>query len=247
MYTCILIVICISTVIKAQVGIGTTNPQAKLEAAGGKVRFSEYGTNLQTGNSTYALGVEADGDIIELPVACMTDVPGLQFYSWGPLADSTINVGDPGPAVIDLNDIHEYVEGGAPPLGSPDRAGIYTGSLSLSDVQIDPLAPNNLNTDFIVIFTGTLIVQNTGDFTFNSDSDDGSRIFIDEVLVLEDWVNQPPGSVETSTVNLAAGRHDIEFWYYQEQGARLLNFSWGANPDGYPVGSSIQANQCVVE
>lgn len=243
---CIAFTFCVSAQ-TGRVGIGTTNPQAKLEVAGGKVRFSDYGTNTQPGNPTYALGVEADGDIIELPLSIITDVPGLQFYSWGPLGDSTVTQGDPGPAVIDINDIHEYVEGGAPPLGPPDRAGLYTGSLFLSGTQLNPVRPNNLDANFIVIFTGTLIVQNTGDFTFNSNSDDGSRIFVDEALILEDWVNQGGGSVETTTVNLAAGRHDIEFWYYQEQGVRTINFSWGANPDGYALGSSIQANQFVIE
>ncbi len=49
------------------VGIGTTSPDAKLDVEGGNVRFSDYGGGTyDTGNETYLLGVEADGDVIEV-------------------------------------------------------------------------------------------------------------------------------------------------------------------------------------
>lgn len=78
---------CISTfafIVSAQVGIGTTNPQAQLDVDGGNVRFSDYGTNVHATNSNqvYLLGVDADGDIFEVSdLAVFEDGPGLQFYS----------------------------------------------------------------------------------------------------------------------------------------------------------------------
>ncbi|SHJ85969.1 hypothetical protein SAMN04488513_110110, partial [Pseudozobellia thermophila] len=49
-----------------EVGIGTSSPDAKLDVEGGTVRFSDYGSNAITGNATSLVGVEADGDLVEV-------------------------------------------------------------------------------------------------------------------------------------------------------------------------------------
>lgn len=45
----LLLIISISGI--AQVGIGTTSPNAQLDVDGGTVRFSTYGNGINTGNS----------------------------------------------------------------------------------------------------------------------------------------------------------------------------------------------------
>lgn len=48
-------------------GIGTTSPDAFLDVEGGNVRLSNYGDGTyDTGNETYILGVETDGDVVEI-------------------------------------------------------------------------------------------------------------------------------------------------------------------------------------
>ncbi|MBU2946845.1 hypothetical protein, partial [Zobellia uliginosa] len=49
-----------------EVGIGTNSPDAKLDVEGGTVRFSDYGSNAVTGTATSLIGVEADGDLVEV-------------------------------------------------------------------------------------------------------------------------------------------------------------------------------------
>ncbi len=52
------------------VGIGTSTPDRKLDVEGGQVRFSDYGTGTyEDTTAIYLLGVEADGDIIEMNTA----------------------------------------------------------------------------------------------------------------------------------------------------------------------------------
>ncbi len=52
------------------VGIGTSSPDAKLDVEGGQVRFSDYGTGTyEDTTAVYLLGVEADGDIMEMNTA----------------------------------------------------------------------------------------------------------------------------------------------------------------------------------
>lgn len=61
---------------EGNVGIGTTDPQARLEVDGGTVRFSNYGSGAEeTGSETYILGVEADGDVVEIdPMGLGTNI-----------------------------------------------------------------------------------------------------------------------------------------------------------------------------
>lgn len=52
------------------VGIGTGTPNALLDVEGGSVRFSDYGVGTyEDTTAVYLLGVEADGDIIEMNTA----------------------------------------------------------------------------------------------------------------------------------------------------------------------------------
>jgi hypothetical protein len=52
------------------VGIGTDNPNAFLDVDGGSVRFSDYGVGTyEDTTAIYLLGVEADGDLVEMNTA----------------------------------------------------------------------------------------------------------------------------------------------------------------------------------
>ncbi|MFK8057827.1 MAG: tail fiber domain-containing protein, partial [Saprospiraceae bacterium] len=54
-------------------GIGTTSPDAKLDVENGTVRFSDYGGNTITGTATSILGVEADGDLVEVSTSSLSE------------------------------------------------------------------------------------------------------------------------------------------------------------------------------
>jgi len=74
-------------------------------------------------------------------------------------------------------------------------------------------------------FTGKISITNPGTYAFFSNSDDGSRIYIDGVLV--DSSDGGKGANETGgTINLSAGLHDIRVDYANSSGggSETLNY-----------------------
>ena len=116
---------------------------------------------------------------------------------------------------------------------------------SLGDSLHQALSLNYIEGYFFK-FMGTLIVKNSGIFNFTATSDDGSRIDIDDLVIVDNWFNQAPTSISNG-VWLAKGEHKISFWYYQDNGSRYMSFQWGANPDGYIPGSLIKGDQFYVK
>lgn len=68
-------------------GIGTVTPDALLDVEGGTVRFSDYGDGTVTGTETQLLGVNSDGDIIEVSSA-----QRFQKESYFDFEDANLNV-----------------------------------------------------------------------------------------------------------------------------------------------------------
>ncbi|GAA3616065.1 PA14 domain-containing protein [Flavivirga amylovorans] len=208
----------------AQVGIGTTNPQAKLDVSGGNVRFSNYGIGNVTGTESYFLGVESDGDIVETSL----NKTGLQYYTWDITAVTSPNINNKRS------------------LGVSASQGLLTGGLN--DAARAAIVPAPDNDGYITLYTGILRVNNTGVFTFNARSNDGTRIYIDDTLVVDNWTDNPPPLVTvSSSITLTQGDHKVEFWYYENTLTEFMEFTWGANPDSYPVGSVINANQFIIK
>jgi hypothetical protein len=78
---------------------------------------------------------------------------------------------------------------------------------------------------FAARFTGDLVVEKAGKYTFYLRSDDGSQLFIDGKRVINnDGVH---GTVQKAvTLNLSAGEHDIELRYFERSGSQTLQLDW---------------------
>ncbi|WP_440880346.1 PA14 domain-containing protein [Tenacibaculum sp. C7A-26P2] len=149
---------------------------------------------------------------------------GLQHFFW-----VTGNISKP--------DISNFTK-----LGIPTSSGSVKGRLN------NRLRENisSLTNGYIICLRGILKVNNPGKFNFISHSSDGSRIYVDNFLILENWDDQKIKK-STGNVTLAKGEHSIEFWYYQNRGGGFMKFKWGNNPDGYILGSTIRASQFFVK
>src|SRR5687768_4387689 len=88
-------------------------------------------------------------------------------------------------------------EGGAPPAPVPGLyAEYFTGYLDLAKGGVEPgvdvdwldAGPEGVGADrFSARWTGALTPPAAGTYTFATETDDGVRVWIDDVLVIDDW------------------------------------------------------------
>lgn len=97
------------------------------------------------------------------------------------------------------------------------------GTLFTSDINISPRSftdpfpgvPSNRFEWFGVRYQGPLTILAEGDYKFRTVSDDGSKVFIDNVLVVNHDGQHAPSSSNTATVNLTKGVHTLRVEYFQ--------------------------------
>ncbi len=66
-----------------------------------------------------------------------------------------------------------------------------------------------------------------GTYRFRMGTDDGGRLYIDGVLVLDRWVDQAyPSNVPSVSVRLTAGVHTIVLEYYENGGVAAATLTW---------------------
>lgn len=79
-----------------------------------------------------------------------------------------------------------------------------------------------------------------GTYTFALGSDDGSRLYIDGVLVLDRWAVQSyPNPVPAIDVSLQAGSHTIVVEYYEHYGDARMMLEWSERSNGVTATPSV--------
>ena len=68
-------------------------------------------------------------------------------------------------------------------------------------------------------------IETGGTYTFYTTSDDGSQLFINGTLVVDNDGLHPPEE-QSGTINLSAGLHDIDVTFFEKQGGVALIVSY---------------------
>jgi len=130
----------------------------------------------------------------------------------------------------------------APPTGT-GLLGVYYNGTSLSDTplltRIDSTVNFDLTTaspvpgivpqDFYSIrWTGQVQPAYSETYTFHTTSDDGIRLWVNGVQLVNDWIRQ--GATEMSgSINLVAGqKYDIVIEYYEAAGYAVTKLAWSS-------------------
>ena len=77
--------------------------------------------------------------------------------------------------------------------------------------------------------TGTLTAPVTDTYTFAATSDDGSRVYLDDKLIVDNWGDHGAQTVKSAPVQLTAGeQHSIRVEYYENSGDASVSLGWSA-------------------
>lgn len=128
---------------------------------------------------------------------------------------------DPGPVTNGMN--YNFYESGSGYSNIPDFSSLTpteTGTVSNFD-----LSQANSSTTYAFNFTGYIDIPADGQYTFYTTSDDGSKLYIDNVLVVNN--DGLHSAIEKSgTIGLKAGKHAISLGYIQQGGTSTLNVDY---------------------
>jgi hypothetical protein len=110
---------------------------------------------------------------------------------------------------------------GAPVMVRKDRAVNFDWDIGAPMELAQP-------DQFSVRWTGEIQAQFTEPYTLYVESDDGTRVWLDGNLVMDDWVDRFDGQSQAK-VNLVAGqKHALRIEYYQAQGVAHARLLWSS-------------------
>ena len=116
-------------------------------------------------------------------------------------------------------------------------ATLFTDRIDIADRNFSEGFPGfpELTANFGLVYTGPLTVEKDGQYLFRIGSDDGSLLFIDDNLVINNSGDHSFRPID-SLLTLSAGVHTLRVEYYQGPPTRLgLQLSVLSPDSGVPV------------
>src|SRR5262249_40998697 len=112
---------------------------------------------------------------------------------------------------------------GAPLLSRGEaRGGTYPLNYNWGSGSPAPQVPVD---QFSARWTGSFSFEG-GDYTFHATSDDGVRVYIDGIQIINQWQNGLWTDVHNTFRNLGAGNHQIIVEYYEAYGDAQIRVWW---------------------
>ncbi len=164
----------------------------------------------------------------------VNNLEALQSYSFNVRAlDSTGNVSPPSAqvnAVAKLNGLsYKYYHGTWENL--PDFSTLTPEKEGISpNVTLDPRTRDD---NFAFLWEGYIKIPTTGTYTFETNSDDGSKLYIGQYshtatpVVNNDGLHG--GQYRSGTIQLTAGIHPIAVTFFEAGGGQSMNIYWRNN------------------
>lgn len=135
-----------------------------------------------------------------------------------------------------------------PPVSQPSGGlrGTYFSNINLtapaalervdSTVDFDwnalPPSTNFPRTNFSVRWSGTITPPISGNYAFNLPSDDGTRLYLDGIKIIDQWIDKTAYATWTPAMPLVGGKaYPITIEYYQKTGSAGIQLRWATPKD----------------
>lgn len=79
---------------------------------------------------------------------------------------------------------------------------------------------------YSVRWLGDILVPSAGDYTFSTVSSDGTRLTVDSIRAINNWVDQGTTTISSQPINLIAGTHSIRLDYKKDTGSAEVHLHW---------------------
>jgi PA14 domain len=81
--------------------------------------------------------------------------------------------------------------------------------------------------NFSARWTGSVMATSSGAYRFRTNSDDGVRLWVNGVQVINNWTDHAATLNTSTTINLVAGqRYAIRLEYYERGGSAVMQLRW---------------------
>ena len=110
-------------------------------------------------------------------------------------------------------------------LGKYYRGNTWSGSPAAQQKDLFILPNDLLPAPFSIEWQGKIYAPQDGQYAFGTSSDDGSLLYIDDKLVVDNGGHHSERYVEGRTT-LTQGLHDLRLRYFQDDGGRIIDLYW---------------------
>ena len=116
----------------------------------------------------------------------------------------------------------------APPMPYAGESPISTQTVSQIDFNWNSdRVLNTLEEDVLIKFTGTLIVPESNYYHFYTPADDGTRLYLNNQLLTDDWIDKGGGGSTSQAQYLTAGTaYQFTLYYYENGGGAAVSFQY---------------------
>jgi mono/diheme cytochrome c family protein len=121
---------------------------------------------------------------------------------------------------------YEYFEGGFNRLPQFDKLKVLDSGIT----DVISLKPAKKENGYALRFRGVIVIPAEGEYEFFSNSDDGSQLFIDEKMVVDNDGEHAPAE-KSGKVKLKSGDHTFMVTFFQGGGGAEFKVQWKA-PNG---------------
>lgn len=182
------------------------------------------GSNSDRLDASYTENLPYGGGILEIRVIMRNNANDEIYYLDNVLVQGTLDLCH---QEVDFefydgnysNSVNNIPTSGALAMGTVGHFNVGT-----LQNQVDPGDTD----DFGIRYSGYIQIDEPGNYTFYTKSDDGSRLYINDAPVVNNDGDHGDQLEQSGTISLTAGLHDIRVLYYERAGSENLEVRYSS-------------------